>query len=55
MQLYKSQGFLKKWFICHKNMIIDVRGCDWKFKDVLEKALFVFIKNVCYTTICSHE
>lgn len=28
-------------------MIIDVCGCDRKFKDVLEKALFVFIKNVC--------
>lgn len=26
-------------------MIIDVCGCDWKFKDVLEKALFVFIKK----------
>lgn len=38
-------------------MIIDVCVCDWDFKDVLDKDLFVFIKknNICYTTICSHE
>lgn len=50
--------FLKnKNFIWRKNMIIDVCVCDWDFKDVLDKDLFVFIKkkpNVCYT-ICIHE
>lgn len=42
MHLYKSQGFKKMY--CHTNMILDVCDCYWKFKDVLEKALFVFIK-----------